>query len=134
MILQYRAAGRTRTRTRTHTHSLTPTCSLVSSPIQRPKEALAENTNWIQLLEIPGKINVHSHTRGHACTHSCECTQETQNLLSVLKRKAAVYKMLRQTCARVQEQKIKSADVNKEKIPEFDFFENPANRVGLAFD
>lgn len=59
---------------------------------------------------------------------------ETQNLLSVLKRKAAVYKMLLQTCAQVQERKIKSADVNKEKIPDLDFFKSLANRMGLGFD
>lgn len=42
--------------------------------------------------------------------------------------------MLQQTCAGVQEQKIKSADVNKEKIPE-DFFESPAkDGFGLWLD
>lgn len=71
-------------------------------------------------------VHMYAHTAASAL-------RETQNLLSVLKRKAAVYKMLQQTCAGVQKQKIKSADVNKEKIPE-DFFECPANRMGLGFD
>lgn len=100
MILQHRAAGWT------HTHTQIQRAASSHPPIQRPKEALAENTNWIQLLEIPGKINVHSHTGAHACTHTAASVLgETQNLLSVLKRKAAVCKVLLQTCARVQEEK-----------------------------
>lgn len=71
--------------------------------------------------------------RMHAHT-AASVLGETQNLLSVLKRKAAVCKVLPQTCARVQEEKIKSADVNKGKIPKCDFFERPANRMGLGLD
>lgn len=118
----------------THTHTQIQRAASSHPPFRGPRKLWLRTLTGSSCWKYQEKsmytvtlVHMHAHT-------AASVLGETQNLLSVLKRKAAVCKVLLQTCAQVQEEKIKSADANKEKNLKFDFLKSPANRMGLGLD